>query len=265
MERAALPRPPGGGGPCPRERHPRCAEGTGSSCPVSRLYRDMPAPAQRSAWSALRVWLRPRTRVMHACHTAARARLGWRPLQNLARDLWHGGWAGGVVRAPAAAQGASRVQSTDYAALAKLHRRNGIRIHPDDVLVDVGCGRGRVINWWLGQGLRNRMIGLELVPGIARETAHRLRRHPNVEVRAGDAVEIVPREATFLYLYNPFDARVMRRFAEVLLARADRPQALRIVYFNCRHLDVFADDPRWCVRPLDTGEPEPAALITRAR
>jgi hypothetical protein len=71
------------------------------------------------------------------------------------------------------------------------------------------------------------MIGLELVPGIARETAHRLRRHPNVEVCAGDAAETVPGEATVLYLYNPFDARVMRRFAEVLPARADRPQATR--------------------------------------
>lgn len=222
----------------------------------------MPAPARRFTWAALRLWLRPRTRVMHACHTAARTRLGWRPLQNLVLDLRYGGWTGGTVAATA--EGASRVQSTDYAALARLHRRNGIRVRPDDVLVDVGCGRGRVINWWLGQGWRNRMIGLELIPAIARQTADRLRPHANVEIRAGDAVDVLPAEGTFFYLYNPFDARVMRRWAGALLARAERPRALRIVYFNCRHLEVFGDDPRWRVRTLDTGEPEPAALITPA-
>jgi SAM-dependent methyltransferase len=208
--------------------------------------------------------MRPRTRVMHAYHTMVRTRLGWRPLQNLVMDLRFGGWAGGIVASPFAAQGASRVQSTSYAALARLHARNDIRIAPDDVLVDVGCGRGRVINWWLSRGWRNRMVGLELVPRIAGETAERLRRFPNVEIRCGDAVQTVPPEGTFFYLYNPFDAPVMSRFADALLARADRPRELRIVYFNCRHLDVFADDPRWRVRRLDTGEPEPAALVTPA-
>lgn len=208
--------------------------------------------------------MRPRTRVMHAYRTMVRARLGWRPLQNLVMDVRFGGWTGGLVASPFAAQGASRVQSTSYAALARLHARNDIRIAPGDVLVDVGCGRGRVINWWLSRGWRNRMLGLELLPRIARETAERLRRFPNVEIRCGDAVQIVPPEGTFFYLYNPFDASVMGRFADALLARADRPRVLRIVYFNCRHLDVFADDPRWRVRRLDTGEPEPAALVTPA-
>lgn len=209
--------------------------------------------------------LRPRTRLMHALRVAVRTRMGLRPLRNLLTDLRFGGWAGGIVSNPFAAQGASRVQSTDYAALARLHRRNGIRIEAADVLVDVGCGRGRVINWWLGRGWRNRMVGVELLPAVARETAARLHGHANVEIRCGDAVELIPPEGTFFYLYNPFDAPVMRRFAEALAARADRPDALRILYFNCRHLDVFREDPRWTVQPLDSGEPEPAALIRLAR
>jgi hypothetical protein len=221
----------------------------------------MPASPGGSAISELLLWLRPRTRVLHAMHVAARTRLGLRPLQNLLLDLRFGGWAGGTLRNPFAAAGASRVQSTDYAALTRLHRRNGIRIDPSDVLVDVGCGRGRVINWWLRRGLRNRMVGLELVPSVATATAERLRRYRNVEVVCGDAVKAIPPEGTFFYLYNPFDAPVMRRFADALLACAAGPAALRILYFNCRHLDVFRGDPRWQVQPLDTGEPEPAALI----
>ena len=225
----------------------------------------MISPERQGALAGLRMRLRPRTRLMHALHVAARTRMGLRPLRNWLTDLRYGGWAGGKVSTPFATQGASRVQSTDYAALARLHRRNGIRIETTDVLVDVGCGRGRVINWWLSRGWRNRMVGLELLPAVAAGTAGRLRGHANVEICCGDAVELIPPEGTFFYLYNPFDGAVMRRFADALAARAARPEALRILYFNCRHLDVFRGDPRWIVQPLDSGEPEPAALIRLAR
>lgn len=219
---------------------------------------------RRSALSELRLWLRPRSRLVHALHVAARTRMGLRPLRNWVTDLRFGGSAGGLLANPFAAQGASRVQSTDYTALGRLYRRNGIEIREADVLVDVGCGRGRVINWWLSRGLRNPMVGLELVPEVAEATARRLARYPNVTILCGDAVELLPPEGTFFYLYNPFDAAVMRGFADALLARAARPAELRILYFNCRHADVFQGDPRWQVQPLDTGEPEPAALIRPA-
>src|SRR5688500_6005548 len=104
----------------------------------------MTDPPRRSPFSELRLWLRPRTRLLNALHLAARTRMGLRPLRNWVTDLRFGGPAGGMLANPFAAQGASRVQSTDYAALSRLYRRNGIVIHQSDVLVDVGCGRGRV-------------------------------------------------------------------------------------------------------------------------
>ena len=43
--------------------------------------------------------------------------------------------------------------------LPKLfNERNGTAIKSSDVLVDVGCGRGRVINWWLSLGLGNKIV-----------------------------------------------------------------------------------------------------------
>lgn len=216
---------------------------------------------QQHALAQLRTWLRPRSRLVAGLQAAAHQRLGMRPLQNWVTDLRFGGWAGGLMANPFAAQGASRVQSTDYAALSRMYRRNRIPIGATDVLVDVGCGRGRVINWWLGRGLRNRIIGVEIVPAVAAATARRLAPYPNVEIVCGDAVDLVPPEGTFFYLYNPFDARVMRRFADALLGSVAHPAKLRILYFNCRHVDVFRGDSRWRVMPLDSGEYEPASLI----
>lgn len=220
-------------------------------------------PFIRFTPGALRRTLRPRTRLLAALAWLWRRRLGVRAMQNLALDLRWGGRCGGRTRNPYAARGASPVQSTDWAALARLFRRNQIGIGPADVLVDVGCGPGRVLSWWLSRGLRNRMVGIELVEPVAERARRRMRKYPNVQIRCGDAVALLPPEGTFFYLYNPFDAPVLERFAARLLALPPRPGGLRVLYFNARHLDVFRRDPRWRVALLDTGEPEPAALITR--
>src|SRR5215510_10964407 len=48
-----------------------------------------------------------------------------------------------------------------------------VPISKDDVLVDVGCGEGRVINFWLSRGLKNQIIGLEIVPDVAKRARER--------------------------------------------------------------------------------------------
>ena len=205
--------------------------------------------------------LRPRTRILEALARLKKTRFGTRLLHNLIVDLRYGGWCGGRTINPFSAEGAFPIQSMDYAALTAVHERNGIELRHDDVLVDVGCGRGRVLNWWLARGITNPIIGLELVAEIAARTAHRLRIHPNVSIRQGDAMELLPQEGTFFFLYSPFDRAAMLRFRDTLRAKIRRLSELRILYFNCRFVDVFREDPRWRVRPLETGESDPAALI----
>lgn len=208
--------------------------------------------------------LRPRTRLLELGRRLRRSRLGARPFHNFLVDLRFGGWCGGRELNPFAEEGAFPIQSVDYATLARLHRWNGLTIPPDDVLVDVGCGKGRVLNWWLSRRLPNRLIGLELVPEVAHATSRRLRSFPTVEIRPGDATTRLPEEGTFFFLYSPFDREVMRRFRDALVARVRRLTALRVLYFNCRFLELFQEDPRWRIRMLRSGETEPAALITPA-
>jgi len=104
--------------------------------------------------------------------------------------------------------GAAAVSNSPYSVLPHIFAG---RIGPNDVLVDVGCGKGRVINWWVSQGLRNRMVGIELEPEVAAATARRLRRFPNVTIVNADATTAVPDDATLLYLYSPFDRPTMQR------------------------------------------------------
>jgi hypothetical protein len=103
---------------------------------------------------------------------------------------------------------------TDYSALPHIFKN---RIKTSDVLVDIGCRKGRVINWWLSQGLRNRMIGIELDEKIANGTRKRLRRYENVSIIHGDASHNIPAGGTLFYLYNPFPKPVVKASKDRLM------------------------------------------------
>lgn len=156
-------------------------------------------------------------------------------------------------------RGAHDTENSDYLALNRLFAG---RIRPDDVLVDVGCGRGRVINWWLRAGLTNRIIGIELDATVAERTRRRLARHRNVEIRTGDVLEALPEQGTLFYLFNPFNAEVVAAFAQRLAAAGQAGRDIRVLYNNPKHLEPFRTDA-WECEIIDLGG-SPAAPYGRA-
>jgi hypothetical protein len=182
--------------------------------------------------------------------------------RNLMRDLRYGRPLGGTVKTRYAHLGAHDVGNADYDDLAILFAAADVR--PDDVIVDVGAGKGRSLNWLLTHHPRNRLVGIELDPEICAETARRLRRFSQLTVVCGDAVELLPADGTLFYLFNPFDSSVMTRFRDALVAART---TARIVYYNYKALEVFEDDSRFTVRRIE--DPRltlPSALVElRAR
>lgn len=71
----------------------------------------------------------------------------------------------------------------------------------------------------------------------------------NVSILTDDAVEVLPRDGSFIYLYNPFDEGPMRRFAE-RMATQEAGASIRVLYNVPKHADVFRNDARWCVKDL---------------
>jgi hypothetical protein len=172
-----------------------------------------------------------------------------RVARNALLDLRFGGLLIGTEESRFRDQGAVRTENTDYGALPAIFAG---RIQPDDVLVDVGCGRGRVINWWLARGLTNRLVGIELDPSIAARTARRLRRFPQVRILAGDAVAQLPSEATLLYLYNPFGAETLGRL-KARLEELGADHEVRVLYYRPVHLGVFEQDSAWQIERISVG------------
>jgi hypothetical protein len=143
---------------------------------------------------------------------------------------------------------------TDYAALSYIFKN---RIKASDVLIDIGCRKGRVINWWLSQGLRNRMVGIELDEKIANETRIRLRRYENVSIITGDANHNIPADGTLFYLYNPFPAPVVKAFKDCLMSIFGKRGNITLLYYNCEYVDIFQQDPAWNVEITDVGRHSP--------
>jgi SAM-dependent methyltransferase len=183
---------------------------------------------------------------------------------NLLLDLRYGGVLGGTVQTRYAGKGATNTENTPYDVLAAIFRPG--TIHSSDVLVDVGCGKGRVINWWLSRGYRNKIIGIELDPDIGDQTRRRLRRYSTVSIIGGDALENIPADGTLYYLYNPFAASVLQVFCDRLAEVLDNSKDVRIYYYRPLHIAVFKNDPRWEVvdyRPVHSLWPELKIAVIR--
>jgi hypothetical protein len=167
--------------------------------------------------------------------------------RNAVRDLRYGSFLGGTVKTRYEHLGAHDVGNVEYEDLPPLFAPADVE--PSDVIVDVGAGKGRSINWLLERYPGNRIIGIELDPEIAAKTAQRLRRFENVAIVCGDATAMLPQDGTIFYLFNPFDDSVMRRFIDAFLAAGMDPRR-RIVYHNAKYVELFRDDPHFEVREI---------------
>lgn len=151
-------------------------------------------------------------------------------------------------------QGYVHTASSDYDALNIIFSK--IDIKENDVIVDVGCGKGRVFNWILKQGYKNQLIGIEVDPFISNFTRQRLANYPQVQILTA-AIEnkILPAIGTIFYMFHPFGESLVLSFANELIdniqqgtyAKSNRPL---IIYYNSKHLNVFEENPFWKISKL---------------
>lgn len=173
-----------------------------------------------------------------------------RRLRNALFDLRSGGLLVGGSRSRYAGQGANDVANSDITALERIF--DG-RVRDSDVIVDVGCGKGRVVRWCARRRMGTRVVGLELDEEIAAEAARDLSRYENASIIAGDAIQNLPADASLIYLYNPFTEQLMRAFSERVKELAGERRGVRLLYYNPQHANIFRDDPAWTVEDVTIG------------
>lgn len=127
--------------------------------------------------------------------------------------------------------------------------------------VDIGTGRGRVILEAAQHPFR-RVIGVEFAEELFDAAEENVASIPLGHIYAGrvgvahaDATEWTPPNGPVIFfLYNPFDARVLKRFLDNVLndsVRAGRPMVF--LYLNPERESIFEQDQRLNKVPLSDG------------
>jgi SAM-dependent methyltransferase len=114
-----------------------------------------------------------------------------------------------------------------------------VRASSDDVLVDFGCGKGRVVHQAAKRPLR-RVVGVEISQELA-DFARRLvaaHRHEyrcqDVEIAVGDAAQFeVPDDLTIAFMFDPFRGGIMDAVLNNLTSSIERnPRRVSLIYVN---------------------------------
>lgn len=137
------------------------------------------------------------------------------------------------------------------------------KIKEKDVIVDVGCGKGRVFNFLLYEGFKNKMIGYEINEDVGETTRRNLSKYKNVEIISKNIFDDFPTEGNVFYLFNPFRSAMMVDFKNKILQLREKDPV--ILYYNPQYLDVFDDKQFVCdvmdIPMLQSGYPVKLAMI----
>lgn len=128
-----------------------------------------------------------------------------------------------------------RYEPTPWRPLIQSLR--ALQPHRDDVLVDLGCGRGRVILAAMSMPFQ-RVMGVELSPQLAAETQRAVERNRfwmragEVQVVAANAAAwTLPDDVTIVYMSNPFWGSVFATAVNNIFESVERrPRRVRLVY-----------------------------------
>jgi precorrin-6B methylase 2 len=132
-----------------------------------------------------------------------------------------------------------------------------LQLSSNDVFVDLGCGKGRVVCCSSLRRIR-QSIGVEYSPdlsAIAQRNANRVKKKLSpIKIITIDAQQFDFTIGTVYYLFHPFGPKTLKNVIEGLHIGLQRlPRPVRIVYVNPVHHDVFKEYP-WLVE-YDRWEP----------
>jgi SAM-dependent methyltransferase len=112
-----------------------------------------------------------------------------------------------------------------------------IGVGPDDVFIDIGCGKGRAV-YQAAQFPFKRVIGVEIAEELTRVAQYNIDNNrdqlaaKDVELVTEDALKYqLPDDVTVVYLFHPFAGEIFAGVIKNLVASLDRnPRELRIIY-----------------------------------
>ena len=133
-------------------------------------------------------------------------------------------------------------QPSHYRVLEKVFRKS--HFTEDDSILDVGCGKGRILAYFTEMGFKGKLTGVELRRYIVAVCKQWTRAYPNIQVIEGNVLDLNPNEYTVMVMYNPFGEDVLLKLLEKMEQTLTHPIQL---YYLSDHLcgDHINGRPGW--------------------
>ena len=124
-------------------------------------------------------------------------------------------------------------EPTPYAVMERLANSGFIR--KQDVVLDYGCGKGRV-DFFLAYQTRAHCIGVEYderIIAVARENGNTAVSAGRVEILLGNAETFpVPQNVNRIFFFNPFSVEILRKaMARILESYYENPRELLLFFY----------------------------------
>jgi SAM-dependent methyltransferase len=113
-----------------------------------------------------------------------------------------------------------------------------------DVFLDVGCGKGRVLAYLLKSHAPCRLCGIEINEISGRTAQEWTQKYDRVDVMIGDAFRLDYNDYTVLFLGRPFLPKTFQQFLESMEASLTHPITL-IYWVDQQSGYMLKDRPGW--------------------
>lgn len=103
-------------------------------------------------------------------------------------------------------------QPSHYRVLEKVFCK--YQFTPEDSILDIGCGKGRILAYFTEMGFKGKLTGVELKRDVVAVCKQWTKAYPNIQVIEGNVLELDLNEYTVMVMFNPFGANVLLRLLE---------------------------------------------------
>lgn len=139
-------------------------------------------------------------------------------------------------------KGATGSQSTHYNILDEIFE--GYNFKEKDSLLDVGCGKGRVIAYLLNKKFPGKLYGVELNKDVAEYANSWITNYPNVKIINCDAFNLDFNQFTHIYMFRPFHKEVCIKFINKLENELTKP--IHLFFLSDQEIGSFLNNrPGW--------------------
>ena len=112
-------------------------------------------------------------------------------------------------------------QPSHYRVLEKIFCKS--HFTEDDSILDIGCGKGRILAFFTERGHKGKLTGVELRKEVAEECRQWIKAYPNIQIIAGNVLELDLNNYTVMVMFNPFGANVLLSLLEKMEKELTHP------------------------------------------